>query len=414
MDTARNSGIDVSKTLGSGGPAGSYFPDPGHYQQQKSRRRKWLVLGVGFAFLGLAIAGATVGGIIRSRRAAKTDLANTSANASIGGGDGADVVKQSDPSDPSTFIKDPNLHQSFYGIAYSPQNSQLPGCGATLPEVITDIQLLAQLTKRIRLYGADCNQTALVLEAIQQTKVDMQVWLGNYPIPTDGGEAYVRQRDLIRDALTTYGADHISGITVGNEFMLNYITSHNSSNPNSAIGNQGAALLISNITDTRNMLRSMNLHTTIPVGNSDAGSYFNNHVLAAIDYGLANVHPWFANVSIQQSGAWTTNFFESVDIAAANAQSNKPKMYIAETGWPSKSSDVAHASNGPSRASIGNLQSYLDTFVCQANSAGTPYFYFELYDEAWKDAQFGGVEGWWGLFTANRTLKVKIPSCLAP
>jgi exo-beta-1,3-glucanase (GH17 family) len=89
------------------------------------------------------------------------------------------------------------------------------------------------------LYGADCNQTALVvrarvfltlgpiltflshqLEAIQQTKVDMQVWLGNYPIPTDGGEAYIRQRDLIRDAIATYGTDHVSGITVGNEFML--------------------------------------------------------------------------------------------------------------------------------------------------------------------------------------------------
>jgi hypothetical protein len=103
------------------------------------------------------------------------------------------------------------------------------------------------------------------------------------------------------------------------------------------------------------MLRSMNLDTTIPVGNSDAGSYFNNHVLAAIDYGvslsyvlstinspqclaqLANVHPWFANVSIQQSAEWTTSFFESVDVAAADAQSNKPKMYIAETGWPSVS-----------------------------------------------------------------------------
>lgn len=66
-----------------------------------------------------------------------------------------------------------------------------------------------------------------------------------------------------------------------------YITGHNASDPNSAVGNRGAALLISNITDTRDMLRSMSLDTTIPVGNSDAGSYFNSHVLAAIDYGVS-------------------------------------------------------------------------------------------------------------------------------
>ena len=33
------------------------------------------------------------------------------------------------------------------------------------------------------------------------------------------------------------------------------------------------------------MLQGMGL-SSIPVGNSDAGSYFNNEVLAAIDYGV--------------------------------------------------------------------------------------------------------------------------------
>jgi hypothetical protein len=58
------------------------------------------------------------------------------------------------------------------------------------------------------------------------------------------------------------------------------------SDPNSAIGNQGAALLISNITDTRNQLKALNLKNTPKVGNSDAGSYFNTLVLEAIDYGV--------------------------------------------------------------------------------------------------------------------------------
>lgn len=35
-------------------------------------------------------------------------------------------------SDPSSFAKDPALAQSFYGIAYTPEGSQMPNCGNSL------------------------------------------------------------------------------------------------------------------------------------------------------------------------------------------------------------------------------------------------------------------------------------------
>mgnify|MGYP001415174949 CR=1 FL=1 len=57
------------------------------------------------------------------------------------------------------------------------------------------------------------------LEAIKQTKVDLEVYPGIYTLP-DHPEVYIRQRDLILDAIRTYGTEHIGGITVGNEFML--------------------------------------------------------------------------------------------------------------------------------------------------------------------------------------------------
>lgn len=50
---------------------------------------------------------------------------------------------------------------------------------------------------------------------------------------------------------------------------------------------------------------------------------------------MSNVHPWFANVSIDQAAAWTNEFFQETNVAVANTLSNKPQMYIAETGWPS-------------------------------------------------------------------------------
>ena len=52
---------------------------------------------------------------------------------------------------------------------------------------------------------------------------------------------------------------------------------------------------------------------------------------------MANVHPWFANVTAEASAAWTADFFNQTDVTLADGLSNKPKMYIAETGWPTVS-----------------------------------------------------------------------------
>lgn len=383
-----------------------------------SKRTKGILIGTLLLLAGAIAIGVGVGvGVTRNK--SHNDISNNRDNnpsnsnstSSSNSGNSGNSSSSGDPNDPSNFSLDPRLHKSFYGMAYTPAGSQLPNCTNSLEDVIKDIQILSQLTTRIRLYGADCNQSALVLEAIKQTKVNMQVFLGIYPVPEDT-TPYTRQRDLVKDALATYGAGNVAGVTVGNEFMLNYLTDHGSQDPNSDIGNQGAAILTADIADTRSMIASLNLGQTIPVGNSDAGAYFNTKVLEASDYGLANVHPWFAHVSIDEAAAWTASYFDQTNVQPANALSNKPKMYIAETGWPTQSSNPANASDGASIASEANLQIFLNTFVCQANQNGTGYFYFEFFDEQWKDVQFGGVEGWWGLFHANRTLKaVTIPDC---
>ncbi|KAJ3548209.1 hypothetical protein NM688_g5326 [Phlebia brevispora] len=382
-------------------------------QQASSRKSKFIVIGSLTLIVAAIVVGVVVGVEVSKSHhssSSSTDLADSSGSSS---GNSSSVVNQTNPNDPSTFEPDSRLKHSFYGLAYTPAGSQLPECGNSLDAVIEDIQLISQLTSRIRLYGSDCNQSALVLDAIERTKVNVSVYLGNYNVPTDGGVSYARQRDEMKSALETFGVDNVLGVTVGNEFMLNYLTANGGGDePNGPIGNAGAELLIPNITDTRQMLASLNLPKTLPVGTADAGSFFNNEVLQQVDYGMSNVHPWFANVSIDQAAAWTASFFQETNVDDALTLPNKPQMFIAETGWPSNSSDVSNETNGPSNASAANLQIFLDTFVCQANANGTGYFYFEFFDETWKDIQFGGVEGWWGLFYANKTLKpITIPDC---
>ncbi|KAN0113594.1 glycoside hydrolase, partial [Russula decolorans] len=369
-----------------------------------SRRRTWIISVVGI----IAVIAIAVGAGVGVSNHNKSGNNRSSSNGSKGSGSGSGnttVVPQTNPNDPSTFVKDSRLKQSFYGMAYTPSGAIPPNCTSTLQDVITDIQ-------RLRLYGSDCNQSALVLEAIKQTKVNMQVYLGNYPEPNDNGTEYNQQKQAIVAAINTYGTGQIAGVTVGNEFMLNYLDANGGTDPNGAVGQQGAAILVPWIQDMVSTLKSMNLNKHIPVGNSDAGSYFNTQVLEAVEYGMANVHPWFGNVSIDQAAGWTYEFFEQNNVQPTANLSNHPTMYIAETGWPSNSSDQANMSNGPSTASIPNLQEFLNNYVCQATKNDTGYFYFEAFDEEWKDILYGGVEAHWGLFNSNKSFKnITIPTC---
>lgn len=60
----------------------------------------------------------------------------------------------------------------------------------------------------------------LQLAAIEATQVNMNVYLGNYPAVDDNGAAYTRQKGEIQTALQQFGAAHVLGVTVGNEFIL--------------------------------------------------------------------------------------------------------------------------------------------------------------------------------------------------
>jgi exo-beta-1,3-glucanase (GH17 family) len=254
----------------------------------------------------------------------------------------------------------------------------------------------------------------MVLEAIQQTKVDMEVFVGNYVVEGDA-TAYQRQREAIKEVIQTYGTKHIAGVTVGNEFMLNYVTGRNALDANGPAGIEGAAILKADIDDTKQMLADMALDKHIPVGNSDAGSFFNTQILEAIEYGLSNVHAWFANTTAQDASKWVNDFFQEQNVLPASLLPNKPKMYIAETGWPTDSKDAGNKNNGQADASVANLQIFIDSFVCQANAAGVGYFFFEFSDEEWKDIKYGGVEGHWGIFNQDRTLKdLVLPNCATP
>ncbi|KAJ9475808.1 putative family 17 glucosidase SCW10 [Pseudozyma hubeiensis] len=326
------------------------------------------------------------------------------ASGNTGGGKPTAGVVTSDASDPSIFTKDARLHRSMYGICYTPFHAQYPACGATQSNVTEDIQLLSQLTSRIRLYGSDCNTSQLVLEAIKQTKVDMKVFLAVW-IDTNATTVQ-RQIDNVVDAIKTYGVDNIDGITVGNEFLLN---------------GGSETTLLGYISTVNTTINALGLSKYIPIGTADAGSMITTTLASGADYVMANVHPWFGGLPVDQAAGWVYEYTSTNAPSTALLAPNKPTLYVAEAGWPTGANETRLATYQAAVAGVDELNTFLQNFVCQSNSNFTatglqPSFIFEAFDEPWKDPLYGGVEAHWGLFDSNKRLKdgLTIPDCVAP
>jgi len=306
----------------------------------------------------------------------------------------------------TSVSKDSNLHLSFPGMCYSPPYSSFyPNCGDTIEGVQQDVELMAQLTTTLRLYGADCNTSALVLDAINRSGVNMTVFLGIY-MDSDS-TVFDRQVTAVTDAIQQFGTDNIQGIISGNEYVLNQFTAN---------GTRGQAaaqdLVISNMAVVRTKLQALDLKKTIPVGFADAGSMITTALAQGSDFVMANVHPFFSGVGINLAAGWTYEYLETDTPASAKLATNKPPIYEAEVGWPGGAFANGSLTLNGSDASLANMQSFLDSYVCQANTNSTPYFWFEAFDEEWKASQYGGAESFWGLFNSDRTLKdITIPNC---
>ncbi|KAK4698850.1 hypothetical protein P7C70_g7419, partial [Phenoliferia sp. Uapishka_3] len=414
-----------------------------------SGKKKWIIGGIALVVVAIVVGVAV--GVVESRKSTSNNAASSSGDtgnstststttgATLEYISGTAKVVKSNPKDPSDFEKDSKLHNVFYGMAYTPFNAQAPECGATLANVTEDIQLLSQLTTRLRMCmfllvviratslstdlgktdGTACNQSQLVLQAIQDTKVNMTVWLGAY-IGSNTTVNAQQQQD-VTDALNAYGATHVSGVMIGNEVLLD-----------STDLTASTTLLVAQMKEYRTKVNALGLGKTIPVGTGDAGSMISAPIAAGADFFMANVHPFFGGLLIDQAAAWTTSYFDETDVIVCNAASNDPTCYIGETGWPSNSLTAANLTDEGAVAGVPELQTFLDTYVCQANANASAYFFFSPFDEPWcysrrslfthfklilfgapfrKDI-YGGVEPFWGLGDSNKVWKnITFPSC---
>ncbi|CAG8138331.1 unnamed protein product [Penicillium nalgiovense] len=373
------------------------------------KKMGWIVgLVLGFVILG-AIIGGAVGGTIgnkHNQNKSKTASAETASGDAETNGD-----LDKDSSEIKALMGNKDLHKVFPGMDYTPWGVQYPDCLKWPPSqnnVTRDMAVLSQLTNTVRLYGTDCNQTEMVLHAIDRLELkDIKLWLGVWiDSNTTSTERQIKQLYKILD--DTKDSSIYKGIIVGNEALYRA-----GSNKQSA-----QTTLISYIKDVTKEVKKRNLDLSIAT--SDLGDNWNARLVDEVDIVMSNVHAFFAGVSVDIAVGWTWDFWQNHDVPLTKG-TNK-KQIISEVGWPSGGgkdcgdSKVCDENTPGSVASVENMNTFMADWICPALENGTDYFWFEAFDEPWK-IQFNTPgkewEDKWGLMDSARKLKkgIKIPDC---
>ncbi|KAI0183136.1 endo-beta-1,3-glucanase [Xylaria flabelliformis] len=412
MGKNRNSAINYDPVQN---PATAYQGgNPGEYElgaraeksewiaKQSSSRKKWTWIII--IIVLLVIAGAVVGGVLGSMYANKGSKGSSSGGQSASDDSAQNGDLNIDSDEIKALLNNPNLHKVFPGVDYTPINVQYPDCIKNPPSqnnVTRDVAILSQLTNTIRLYGTDCNQTEMTIHAINQLKMEdeIKIWLGVWQ--DDNNVTNARQLDRMWTILDQYGDKPFKGLIVGNEILFRK--------------QMTAQQLGTLLDDVRTNLSNHNWD--LPVATSDLGDNWDANLAQLSDYIMGNVHPFFAGQDSKVAADWTWTFWHNK--AGSFFKTDNEKNVISEIGWPTKGGTdcgEAETCTDGAVAGIDELNTLLDTWVCQALNNGTNYFWFEMFDEPWKisfDSPGKEWEDQWGILDVNRKLKsgVKIPDC---
>ncbi|KAF4162437.1 hypothetical protein CNMCM6936_002089 [Aspergillus lentulus] len=376
-----------------------------------SKKRGWIVGAIlAFIIIG-AIVGGAVGGTIGHRGNEESSSASSSSTETATGDTSTNGDLDKNSAEIKALMNNKNLHKVFPGIDYTPWGVQYPLCLKYPPSqnnVTRDMAVLTQLTNNVRLYGTDCNQTEMVLHAIDKLEIkDMKIWLGVW---IDSNETTSRRQidqlyKIIDDAKDT---SIFNGAIVGNEALYRAGSDKTSAQ----------TTLINYMQEVKDHFKKKNID--LPVATSDLGDNWDATLVQAADVVMANVHPFFGGIPVDQAAAWTWQFWQDHNVALTKGTSKK--QVISEVGWPSAGgNDCGLGANCPDDtagavAGIDEMNKFMEDWVCQALENGTDYFWFEAFDEPWKIVYNTGNENWedkWGLMDAARNLKpgLKIPDC---
>ncbi|KAK4125359.1 glycoside hydrolase family 17 protein [Parathielavia appendiculata] len=392
------------------GAAGEKAWEAAALSKGRSSGKKWkiaIIAIVVIVILAAIVLGVLFGAVFRSNGGGSSSANSGSGDTSTAAGDrSAHGDLNSDSSEIQALMNNPDLRKVFPGMDYTPLNTQYPDCMHNPPSqnnITRDLAVLSQLTNVVRLYGTDCNQTQMLIHAVDQLKLKdkVKIWLGVWQDANATTNA--RQLSQMWDILDQYDESYFKGIIVANEILFRQ--------------QMTITTLGSLLEEVRANLTARGLK--LPVATSDLGDKWDATLASQSDAIMANIHPFFAGAKASEAADWTKYFWGNK--TSSFLKRDNAMNVIAETGWPSQGGMACGTeleTNCPDRAVAGidELNTFMEDWVCRALDDGTEYFWFEAFDEPWKIMFNTDGKEWedhWGLMTVDRKLKdgVKIPDC---
>lgn len=329
------------------------------------KKNMWIAI----AIIVVVLLGAILGGVLGSQFGKGIGGTSTpSNNANQPSSDDVDKDNKDDLSINSAEIKslmnNKNLHKVFPGMDYTPLNAQYPDClhvGPSQNNITRDLAVMSQLTNTVRLYGTDCNQTQMLIHAIDRLEIkdSMKIWLGVWLDSND--TTTTRQIEQTWSILDEYGCDYFKGIIIGNEVLYRKDLT--------------VTQLLTHITDFRQNITDHKCK--LPVAMADLGDNWTADMATKVDIVMSNIHPFFSGTSVEDAAAWTWNFWQNNDVALTAANSSI-KQVIAEVGWPTgggTNCGGATTCSPGSVAGIDELNQFMQDWICPALKNETEYFW---------------------------------------
>lgn len=157
--------------------------------------------------------------------------------------------------------------------------------------------------------------------------------------------------------------------------------------------------MIEYIQDARRFLQLMKIDD-IPVGTSEIGSLIDLELLINCDIVGANIQP-FLVVFLSKMlpiGSCVFLTFKFCLIMKTLAPHYYHRNWMAKRGGRYRYA----------QAGMSSLKVFLSTFLCTMRKLPLEYYFFEAYDEPWKEVFWTSNQKWetqWGIFNADRLNK---------
>ena len=332
-------------------------------------------------------------------------------------------------------------NSNYLAISYGGYRESSRKIQPTVDEIKEDMKILHAMNIRIlRTYNVHFAQASNLLKAIKELKqedssfemyVMLGAWIDCKDAWTDQSPDHTQESERNEEEISTAVAlakqysDIVKIIAVGNEAMVKWATDYY----------VPPSVILKWVSYLQNLKKKKELSKDLWITSSDnfaswGGGSKEYHVddleklVKAVDYLSIHTYPmhdthynptfWFteeANSNIKRvnnimvrAKEYAVSQYDSVKKYINGLGVDKP-IHIGETGWASFSNEL-YGNKGTKATDQYKQALYYNQMREWSHLKGVSCFFFEAFDEPWKDAKNpGGSENHFGLFTVNGEAK---------